>query len=313
MLRDYFCDKDAQAVQTQEGWSLTLQWPDGADRHVDPQLPQGLAWWGDAVARSTMVLAQRRAGRVLTCLYDTLTLHSWSRWLARRSGNPLTEPVILHVDDHRDLASPRLFVNGSGLLDPLTGNSVDIAEPQSTERAIASGAIGMGSFLTPFLHAVPGAEVRHLCQPPKIVGTIDHKISLVTEADTLLQPGARRPAVRLEIGDRSGPGCYRITPNVGAWLDGIGLGPILLHIDMDYFNNRYDGDSRWTDRQDVLDPPLTVILDKIDEMTSALRSSACYGRIEDVVVAYSPGFFPAEFWREADARLRSGLDALYAR
>ncbi len=29
------------------------------------------------------------------------------------------------------------------------------------------------------------------------------------------------------------------------WSNDLGPGPILVHIDMDYFNNRYDGDSDW--------------------------------------------------------------------
>jgi hypothetical protein len=203
-------------------------------------------------------------------------------------------------------------VDGHGWFDPITGARCDLYNPASVCSAIESGAIGMGSFLTPVLHVARHAEVRHLCQPPKARATTDHHIRLTTEQDTLLDPGRKRPAVRLDPSTAEiGPGSYRITPSVEAWLDRLGDGPILLHIDMDYFNNRYDGDSDWPHRPEPFDPPLSRVCEKIDEVTNALAQHRLLDRLEDVVIAYSPGFFPAEFWREADARLVHGLGALH--
>jgi hypothetical protein len=311
-LREYFCDKDADAELTADGWNLSLDWPGGEDRHVDPLLQQGLEWWGDAVERRSMGTAQRRTGRILSALYDTWTLHSWSEWLAGKPHCAIEEVVILHVDDHRDLAPPRLFMTECGLQDALTGAPVGLFDPGNVRNAILSGAVGMGSFLTPFLHAVPTAQVRHLCQPPKVARTIDHRIELTAEKDTLLQPEALRPAVRLAPqSGATGPGCYRITSHVDAWLSEIGSGPILLHIDMDYFNNRYDGDSDWHGRADGYDHPIEAVLSKIKELTTALQTSGVASRIDDIVVAYSPGFFPAEFWAPAEACLRPGLERLH--
>jgi hypothetical protein len=59
------------------------------------------------------------------------------------------------------------------------------------------------------------------------------------------------------------------------------------------------------------DPPLDRILIKIDEMVDALRRTRVGARVEDVVIAYSPGYFPAEFWQPAEARLRPALEQLY--
>lgn len=309
LLRTYFCDKDATATASSTGWDLTLAWPDGDDRHVDAALDQALEWWGDAVHRGTMALAQRRAGRILRCLYDSWTLHSWSEWWARRGAEPLTALTILHADDHRDLASPRLFRTAAGWYDPIAGAAFDVMNPVSVRQAIESGAVGMGSFLTPFLHAAPTADVRHLCQPPKTVATTDYEIVLDVTQDDLLSPGAERPSIELRPSDMGpGPGRYRQTPHMDAWLEAIGPGPILLHIDMDYFNNRYDGDSDWRERV-RLDPSVADVNVKIDELISALRSKNLLARLEDIVIAYSPGFFPAELWADADARLGHGLVA----
>lgn len=310
-LRDYFCDKDATARRTEEGWRLLLGWSDDVDRHVDPRLDVGLAWWGEHVVRSAMAGARRREGKILSALYDTWTVHSWSEWLAPRNGE-LREPLlILHVDDHRDIGAPRLAVEAGRYSDLLTGATVSLTEPDSVLAAIDSGALGMGSILTPFLHAMPRAQVRHLCQPPKARTTTDFQIVASTEFDTLLKPELVRPAIRLE--PRSGvidERAFRTTPDVDHWLADAPEVPALLHIDMDYFNNRYDGDGDWPSREETLDPDIDAIFAKIDELSEALHRAPVARRIEDIVIAYSPGFFPAEFWAAAGDRLQRNLKSL---
>lgn len=310
-LRDYFCDKDADAAEVDGGWALSLGWPGGVERHVDPRLDEGLSWWGDGVRRETMALARRREGRVLRTLYDSWTLQSWSEWLARQGSAP-SPLTILHVDDHLDLGSPRLFSEAGEWTDAISGRGVSLTDPASVQAAIESGAIGMGSFLTPFVHMLPHCDVRHLCQPPKARAAADYDLVLTTTPDTLIAPGQARPAVNLvSRAGAPGPGRLRITPDLDDWLADLQPGPVLLHIDMDYFNNRYDGDSDWEDHQEPLDPDSDAVCDTIDRMTHALVARGLVGRLEDVVVAFSPGFFPAELWARADARLKAGLQALY--
>jgi len=316
MLRDYFCDKDAISALVGNEWELVLEWPDGHARHVDPRLQEGFEWWQQGIARSSMALSRRRSGKILSALYDTWTLHSWSQWIERSGVQTASDVIILHIDDHKDVAPPRLRAEGDQFVDAISGSLVSIADPTSIQSAIQSGAIGMGSFMTPFLHAIPTAEVRHLCQPPKVTNTNDHKISLAYKADTLLHLGSRRPCIELvQSVNETGRGRYRITPHLDDWLEDItgnDVSPILLHIDMDYFNNRYDGDSEWVTRKAVLDPPIEDVFAKIDEITAALEKMNLGLRIVDTVIAYSPGFFPAEFWRAAGERLVSRLNRLYA-
>jgi hypothetical protein len=311
VLRNYFCDKDAEALRSGNSWELSLSWPGGEERHVDPALEVGLKLWG-GLRREEMAMARRRNGRVLRALYDTWTLYSWSKWFARvghRPGSPLT---ILHVDDHRDLGCPRLFRRNGGWMDPVTGSSFDLFKPETVFSAIESGAVGMGSFLTPILERFPHADVRQLGQHPKVTRTTDFKVELIETLDQFLEPGALRPQIRLsETADRNGLGRYRITNNVNHWVKDVGTGPILLHIDMDYFNNRYDGDGDWRERTAILDPPLNEVLDEIRRVTTALHSADLVNRIEDAVIAYSPGFFPSEMWEEADRHLERGLEQLY--
>jgi hypothetical protein len=314
VLRRYFCDKDATAVLDGDQWRLSLAWPGGAERHVDPRLETGLRWWDAGLDLSAMALQRRRQGRVLTALYDTWTLHSWSDWLTR-NGHGANDPlVVLHVDDHRDLGSPRVFLSeGGGWKDAITGHAVSMRDPASVLSAIESGAIGMGSFLTPWLHALSRVDVRHLCQPPKAPATQDFHFARTVEADSMLLPGAQRLAIVLEKASGRVGCSYRITPDMVEWTHGLGAGPILVHIDMDYFNNRYDGDSDWQNRHPIFDPPEAEINARIDELADALSAPGIASRIQDIVVAYSPGFFPAEYWQRADEQLKRRLGFFYER
>ena len=106
-------------------------------------------------------------------------------------------------------------------------------------------------------------------------------------------------------------GRYRATNDLNDWLADIGDGPVLLHVDMDYFNNRYDGDGDWIDRMRRLDPPLDAVLAQIDKVAAAMEHGGLIDRIEDAAVAFSPGFFPAELWQPAERRLRERLRRLY--
>ncbi|HBF31830.1 GNAT family N-acetyltransferase [Rhizobium sp.] len=307
-LRDYFCDRDAIASSGSSGWDLDLVWPSDVERHVDEKLELGLDWWGGGLQRQDMALARQRTSRLLRCLYDSWTLASWCEWLERRGGiDKLESLILLHVDDHRDLGSPRIKRDGDTWQDLITGHQTSIAEPNTIAKAIESGAIGMGSFMTPFLEAVRLAEVRHLCQAPKATATQDFVIQIDDDSDDLLEPGALRPITVLEPANGVGAGHYRITPHLEDWLEGIEGGPILLHIDLDFFNNRYDGDSDWRDRPARHDPSLEEILRRVDELANALRRRGLLDAIEDVVFAFSPGFFPAELWASVDRHLAARL------
>lgn len=309
-LRTYFCDIDAEAVRIDGGWRLELAWPSDPERHVDIKVRDALSAWG-GIGLDGMATARHRSGRVLTSFYDTWSLLTWCEWAARAKPAPTDQITILHLDDHRDLMSPRLAIEGDELVDMITDKPFDVMDPASVLSACDSGAVGMGSFLTPFLLAFPNCNVRHLCQPPKVDGTCDWRFRAAIERDDLLRPGVARPAIALEAARGTGPGGYRATNDVEDWLADIGDGPILLHVDMDYFNNRYDGDGDWMDRMRSLDPPLEAVIRQIDKVCAAMRDKGLIERIEDAAVAFSPGFFPSEMWQAADARLRQNLASLY--
>ncbi|TWB87538.1 hypothetical protein FBZ93_12199 [Bradyrhizobium macuxiense] len=311
-LRDYFCDKDADATLIGDNWEVSLYWPTSTDRHVDPRLLDGLAWWDSTVSPGTMAMSRRRDRYILTSLYDTWTLYSWAQWLNQNPRRPGQKLTLLHFDDHRDFGSPRLFATETGYVDAIAGKVVDIRQPNTILDAIDSGAIGMGSFFTLLFHTFDHLDVRHFCQPPKVRSTSKYEIERYHERDTLLDPTASRPAVKpVPRTGRDGANIYLATNDPEVLLADIPAdAPILVHIDMDYFNNRYDGDNAWLERAEALNPPAEEILQEIDRVGRILHDERVLNGISDVSVSFSPGFFPAEFWSAADARLRPLLEKL---
>lgn len=319
-LDAYFDDLLASVTAVPEGWEIDLNWPSSADYYVDPCLEQGLAWWNAGTELTEIHRQVSHTPRGQLSLIDSWTLFSWSNWLAKRrmSGKATNEVVILHVDDHTDLMTPRLILHENHWRDPISGKVFDLYEPASVQSAILSGAIGVGSFMSPFIHTVPRVHLRHLSQTASGEGT--QNFSLVTKslADTILNVGASRPAIgisreldltsneRLRVNAKH----YRITRQLDAWLAELPDAPVLLHVDMDYFNNRYNGDSDWAARGRTHDPTLPEIMLAIDGMFKAINESGVASRIENVTVALSPGFFPAELWASSVTRMQEHLDQL---
>ncbi len=314
-LEAYFGDLIPTAEATEGGWSVRLDRARFAEFYVDPALERGLAWWGPEAVIGDIHRLVRRAGGFQLSLDDSWTLHDWSLWLSGRlgRGEATDEVTILHVDDHTDFMTPRVARDGGAWSDLITGRPCDLTAPESVRASILSGAVGIGSFMAPLLHHVSRCDFRHLSQSvSRRAADPVRRIALSTEEDTLLRPGARRPAVVLEPWDagHEGPASHRylVTHLPDEWLEDLPDAPVLLHIDMDYFNNRFDRDSEWHGSAAPRhDPDLAAMSGAMDELFAALDRAGVASRIESVAVALSPGFFPAEFWHPLTGRLAARL------
>lgn len=319
-LDHYFDDLLASVVAVPDGWEIELNWPSTADYYVDPYLIQGLNWWLSDTAVGDI---RKQVSDDYNCqisLNDSWTLFAWSQWLAarRKTENAAENVVILHVDDHTDLMTPRLVMTGYNWCDAITDEAFDLYNPASVRSAILSGAIGVGSFIAPFIHSVPQVELRHLSQTTTNNRLKFHSLVMEEIPDILLKTKSHRPAVKVDSADlarnyQTGHGTskrYCLTHDVRSWLRNIPNAPILLHIDMDYFNNRFDGDSDWHSHTKRHDPSLSSILLSIDMLFDEIVASKIESQIENVTVALSPRFFPCEFWSESIVRIQLRLAAL---
>jgi hypothetical protein len=310
-----------EATPHDRGWLLELRWPGSASSYVDPRLEEGLRWFSDHLLVSDIHLGVRLEEGFQLSLDDGWTLLSWCSWLHERTAPTVPGTLsVLHLDSHADLMSPRLSRAGGGWTDLMTGGPVDLRDPLSIVAAIRSGAIGIGSFIVPFVHEAPGLSLFHLCARGRMQDEPGvYALEPVLEEDDRLFPGSRRPRVELRRlpGDsrggregRDGRGLYHLSESLDDLLERIPSGPVLLHVDMDYFNDRFDGRPDWRTNDGRHDPAPDEVLASVDRFFDALAASPVGARIEDVAVALSPGFFPAEHWEAAIGRVRRGVARL---
>ena len=311
-LRSYFTEHMASSALVDEGWLITLNWPNTADYYIDSRLMEGLSWSSQDLSVEGIPAAVRTENRLQISLNDSWTLFSWSRWLAQCSseGSLPSEIVLLHVDDHDDLMSPRLLLNRSYWIDAISHQPVDLLKPETISAAIGSGAIGIGSFIVPLLHYIPKIHMRHLCATGYSLSRKGrYLLQRETVADDLLKPGMMRPSTRLEAIQESldwnfgNTSTYSVSANPDQWLRELPNIPTLLHIDLDYFNNRFNGDSDWELHSSRHDPTNHEITSEIDLVFNTLAVQGIFDRIVDITVALSPRFFPAEFWSLAVERI----------
>jgi hypothetical protein len=309
-LDAYFPRRLADAEQMNDGrWSIEVRPFDREEMHVDPALRAGLDWWQYGLDVRDIAIAVRRSGASQLSLEDSWTAFSWSKWLVEARADRM---AVLHVDDHDDLMAPLLARRPDRRWDDLlTGRQVDLRRPCSVYDAVASGAIGVAGFFTPFIHEFPTGEVRHLCASGySRTRTGWFRLMADMQHDDLLRLDAERPAVRLaqEIADDSASGWrYNATADPEGWLADLPSGPLLLHIDFDYFCNRFNGDSDWRCGCAPNDASREEVLTRVDAMVTAIGNARIGHRIVDVCGALSPGFFPSELWPETVSQLAAGL------
>lgn len=306
ILHDYFCDQRGHSYQENNHWNIESYWPPKADYFVDPNILEGLQWWSPSLTTELVHQQVKKLDGFQLSLNDSWTLFSWSEWLSKKMAMNKSLPeelIILHIDYHNDLMSPRISFNEKQYTDLLTGNIFDIKKPKTVKNAILSGAIGVGSFIVPFIHKFNKVHFRHLCNGPLTLkmGSV-RQLEKAWENDTLISTTSIRPKVKFVEKDiteiKEEFINYDITNLLEMWIANLPCAPILLHIDMDYFNCRYDGDSDWQNQMPRYDPNLSVQLQKMEEIFSAIIKAGLRDNIEDISVALSPGFFPVEFWDE---------------
>lgn len=313
-LTRIFPDHVVHSVLCDDRWAIRMQRPREFQRLVDERIREGLAWWEPGgLELADISRAVRREPGFQLSLYDSWSLWAWSRWLAGRRGAWPDEVVILHVDQHDDLASPHLWAQPArGWVDVLTGLPARVDIPTEIEDAIMSGAVGIASWMLPFIFAVRRVHMRHLratVRHASVVG--DYWLSRITRPDPDLDPEARRPAVAPVTSGASDTAQplvdLRVTCNLGTFLQDLPDAPTLLHIDCDYFNNRYDGNSDWRQHGIHHDPPWPEIDHSIEALFAAMAAAGAIDRVVDITVALSPGFFPAELWARTVRRLRQHI------
>lgn len=302
-ISDYFSGKDYKLNVREEHVDIVLSSPQDLQYYIDPNIRTGLDWWEPGLDVKDIPFSVRQMPGYQLSLNDNWTLLAWAKWFEQRKLQGLEgkRVIILHIDDHRDCMAPLLFLQeGNGFLDPLTRKKVDMAIPKSIQSAIQSGAVAVGSFMPIFFHSVPNIEFRHLLPPHRLSAAFQSgNIKIDFETDTLLCKTCERPGLEFEYGASTGY-TYHPTSDLNDFLTYISAdASVLLHVDMDYFNNRFDGDSDWEQHDYIHDPDKNDLLAQVADVFRAITEKVPKVQLEDITVALSPGFFPAEFWKDS--------------
>lgn len=273
--------------------------------YLDPCLPSALAALAPGATIESMPSLIDESKSLLICFDDCWSFFSWAKWWSQLNSKDTERPiVVLHADDHADLDPPYLILDQYRIIDAFTGWPVSMDTPESIASSILSGAIGIGSFFVPLLHRVPNIEIRHLVPGHRSIGS--KRLSPNYETTHLGLPKMQRLSL---TESEDGAAVYIRTTEPARWVQNLPENAhVLLHIDLDYFNNRYAGDENWQHSTPLHDPqPVTMSL-LLHNLCQVLDLSAPRARIDHCAIALSPGFCPSEHWLFLLDRLRSGLE-----
>jgi len=277
--------------------ALEIDGPDVSHQLIDPDLAVGLRWLGIATdAESRLNFCEERP-RFSLALED-----SWCGvFLARhlftlQDDEPLT---IIHLDDHTDMMSTLLAVESAAdgslvLQDSLSGAAFDPASTADWCSAIASGAITIGSFLTPFFAIDRVVEVFHLKADLETAETFAVAPRAV---DHDLLAGYQFHAIELaaSAAGANPKRLYRRSNDAHELLADLADNRrTAIHIDLDYFLNDYNGNA-WQVGEINMAAMRDCALNRLDHFFSALNRSGA--NIACWMIGVSPGFCSARHWR----------------
>jgi hypothetical protein len=295
------------SAETEEAWLLGLNWPVDPLWYVDPKVREQARRVFDLSLEELPALCEVRKRRGVPFVFSMFHSRALLAVAAafETSGTGVFSHIV-HVDDHNDLM-PCLAVPEKGILrDTAFGVMIDIDDFQSVRDSIDRGIVNKGNFLTAYLLAKPAGEMvyvnRNLPQSawwlvpqPQSVVLGDHSVvrtSLAFSEEPVVGTWRLEEVACL-------PQTLELTESDVIWLD----------IDMDGFNDRYDGDSDRRNRAGT-DQEKRELEDRIETFLSDLSVTNWKSRIGAVSVAASPAFFPSEYWDWAIPKICSGLEQL---
>ena len=225
--------------------AVRLLGPDMYYHGLDPFLPEVLAQLGCGPTSDDVLAYKATRAHFDLCLED-----SWSGFFiadilaAQNVGEDAGEDfVLVHLDDHTDMMPTLLARSSDTLTDLVCGRTFDPASRSAWEAGIYSGSINIGSFITPLFYSGRAVHVRHLN---------NDATSKYESSDVIRESCRYEPFPGIEFaGIRRRPGSS--APRAGTYLYGsdssqvlraLPPGRVVVHIDLDYFINDFNGNTR---------------------------------------------------------------------
>jgi len=272
-------------------WSLKLLGPDMSYHNVDPDLQHILDQQYVGLDIKDILHFKQSKKHFDLCFEDSWTGYFMALWWQNLAVN--RDLILIHLDDHTDMMPTLLERCAEHLYDPTTNMLFDPLLPSSWEKSIVSGAIYIGSFITPFYYIQDQFHVRHLNN----FKNSTHKCYEVTrhELKFSLIPskkfaGIRKHASKISNSD----GTYLGGPDASKVLSYLPEGDIIVHIDLDYLINDFNGNEGQSSSISA-DRLMTTANKKLDVFFQQLRAQAI--KVEKWIVGTSPGFCSSLHWQ----------------
>jgi hypothetical protein len=268
-----------------DGMSLTHYQADPELHHTFLQLP-------DCIDISAPDRFRHSTANLDLCLED-----SWSGFFVARhlaSGAQGESLVLIHLDDHTDMMSTLLRIMENDEVADARDCEFDPSSPEHWVKAIGNGAIGIGSFVTALYYREELLHVRHLRERTNdqyalsdvYRSRINHRmIPSISFADIRLASAEDNIA---KLGTYS----RHVDPLI--LLNDLPAGRVIMHVDLDYFVNDYNGNIG-----SIPEHPVAIAREhavrKMDALFHALNTHKV--PVERWIVGVSPGFCGVSHWQ----------------
>jgi len=286
--------------------AVRLLGPEMSYHHVDPYLSEALRKFGQSMTVADVPSFISSTRHFDLCFEDSWTGYFIAKRFRERSRRD--DLVLIHLDDHADMMPTLLCRSRETLIDPTTGVTFDPTSSSDWEAAIRSGAVNIGNFITPFYYSGVNTHVRHINNSTEI----DELCPVWRESRGYpLIPNKQFAAVaKSNTCRRESVGTYLAGSQPDTVLDGTPEAWTIIHIDLDYFINDFNGGSRGESY--VPDPALrTTAQLKINQFFHSLAK--LNPTVDRWLIATSPGFCSACHWEwllsEIDGKIREFEEA----
>lgn len=286
-LFDYFNGLEIECTESNNYYQVTVS-PNQYTYCED--ISQGLDFLGISIkeVNDYCVISDNMA----LCLSENWLAYAFV-FLTERDHYDKIAMNIIHIDDHSDLMSPFIYNHKEKFYDMLSGNEVIFNKSKSLKKAVQSGAITIGSMLTAIIYAMEYANIIHIKK-----NAISQEFSILKDkiSDHILHKGCQRIIIK-KINSCNKANKYFVTDNWNDLEKRINPEyPSLLHIDMDYFNNRYNASTSWMENKITNNPDIMQQKQEIDRLINTIKKITKITEIKYVLIGISPSFYPVEYW-----------------
>lgn len=286
--------------------ALRICGPDLSYHKADPYLLQELAGiTGD------MPMSGIASYRSVKDLYDLCFEDCWSGYFIAdqlRRYHSQEDLVLVHLDHHTDMMPTLLSRVESGLCDPVSGNRFNPMVQKDWESAICTGSITIGNYLTPIYYSGHKLHIRHI---NNYTTSTYRQYNVIWDSRCYrLIPGMNFAAIRKKLSDwQRSVGSYLGGQSADEVLQEIPPGRMIVHIDLDYFINDFNGNiggncfRSHSEARDEASRKLERFFDALSKVTTD---------IDRWIIATSPGFCSARHWNWLLGRIEDNITQFQA-